>query len=133
MPILRGNVVGLGTQKRHQLGQIGRRQIDDHEAPFNFFRNESQRRCDDDELLAVEANPIEVAEPAAHRCGISEWLVEILEVKNPRMLVRRDEIERLARIERRRFLFVLAQQAFGDAPAPDRNRRGWMQGAARFA
>src|SRR5271155_1648203 len=81
VPLARRDQMSLGTQELQQFGEIGWRQIDDHEAALALIRNRSQRRSDDNELLFVEANPVQTAPPPAHRRRILQRTVKILQVK----------------------------------------------------
>ena len=115
---------GLHAQELDQLGQVGRRQINHHEVSLDLFRNGSHRRSDDDELLAVEAEVVEVAQTAANGSGILQWLVKILEVEDAAFGMLGDEIQASRGSSAGAFGLILARQTLGETPGPYRNRDG---------
>src|ERR1700687_585813 len=87
----------LVPQKCHQLDQVGRPQFKKYQTPLDFFRNESNRRGDDDELLAVETALMEISQAASDFGGFPQRLVKVLELEDSGAVVRDDEIQNSAR------------------------------------
>src|SRR5439155_22744477 len=74
-------------------------------------------------LGPVVAKLVQIAQTAASFRGTTEKLVEVLELKDSRLRILRDEIEHAANSQRLavRGIPVRTAEAGGDAPGPDRN------------
>src|SRR5581483_11020264 len=115
--------LGLAPEEAHELGEVGDHELDVDDVPLDLLRDELDRRADDDELPAGEAELVQVAEPPAD-IGFLQRLVEVPQHEDRGLRVRRDEVEDGARAEdvAGRALPVAAQ-ALGEGPDPERRRR----------
>src|SRR5438876_8215654 len=113
----------LAPQKPDQLEQIGNRELDEGDAPFELLGDELNRRADQQELAAVEADLVQVPQSPADVRRLAHRLVEVLEEKERGAIVRGDEIESRARAELLDAGAIVAAHTFGEAPDPERYRR----------
>src|SRR5262245_1490676 len=123
-PTRRNPRLGLGAREGGELVDAWDGQGDEHRLVRQLVGQLAHGRADDDELAAIDAGLVEVAQPTADLGRAADRLVEVLQQEEAGAVVPVDELERLARAERLGLVrAAVTPHALGEAPDPERHRR----------
>lgn len=118
-------VRGLLAEEFGHFDEVGRAQLQQDDAAVELLRDEANGGADDDELPAIAAGFVNIAQAPADGGGVAQRIVKVLQVEDGGAGEGGDGVERQAGI------FgsglggrVAVEQAFGKGPGEDGERLG---------